>query len=78
MGLIKHFNDLPPYLMTFEEALGTSRFQEHPLHPLAARAAWGLPGTGETGENPSSWHFGWRKVCGSSARVFLAFSRGLD
>lgn len=44
MGLIKHFNDLLPYLMTFEEALGTNRFQEHPMHLLAARTAWGLPG----------------------------------
>lgn len=32
MGLIKHFNDLLAYLMTFEKALEVNPFQEHPAH----------------------------------------------
>ena len=32
MGLIKHFNDLLAYLMTFEKALEMNPFQECPVH----------------------------------------------
>lgn len=39
MGLIKHFNDLPEYLVAFEEVLGTLRAPLGCRQPLGASPA---------------------------------------
>lgn len=39
MGLIKHFNDLPEYVVAFEEVLGTLRAPLGCRQPLGASPA---------------------------------------
>lgn len=57
MGLIKHFNDLPEYLMTFEKALEVNPFQEHPAHLSGCVCSLEAAFSATDGEASAGLHF---------------------